>query len=62
MNCLTYHRGEPKHTKNDHIFSLHKYLASFFTKRPIYVLTYGSHYSESPISPIVPVNLTDIAL
>ena len=52
MNWTTYHRRErePKAQKNDQILPLHKSLASFFTKRPIKVLPYGSHYSESPIS------------
>ena len=51
MNWSTYHKRESQNTqKNDQILSLHKSLASFFTKRPVYVLPYGSHYSESPIS------------
>ena len=51
MNWSTYHRRESQNTqKNDQILSLHKPLASFFTKRPVYVLPYGSHYSENPIS------------
>ena len=32
------------------ILSLHKSLASFFSQRPIWILSYGSHYSESSIS------------
>ena len=58
MNELTdiSQKREPKSQKNDQILSLHKYLATFFTKRLIKVLPYGSHYSESPIS-LLPTEL-----
>ena len=49
----------PKSTENDQILSLHKTLASFFTKRPIQILPYGSHYSESPISLLLPTELVE---
>ena len=42
--------------KNEQVLSLHTSLASFFTKRPIYVLPYGSHFTESPIS-LLPTEL-----
>ena len=36
MTWYTYHRRESqKQKKNDQILSLHKFLALFFTKRPI---------------------------
>ena len=41
MNLSTYHRRESQnththtHTQNDQILSMHKSLASFFTKGPI---------------------------
>ena len=47
---------EPKTQNDDQILSLHKYLATFFTKRPVYVLLYGSYYFESPIS-LLPTEL-----
>ena len=51
MNWLDH-----KREKNNQIFSLHKSLASCFTKRPSQVLPYGSHYSESPMS-LLPTEL-----
>ena len=39
-----------KHIKNDQILSLHLFLASFFTRRPIQALAYGLYYSGSFVS------------
>ena len=56
MNSLIISQKRAKNSKNDQILTLHKPLASFFTKRPIQVLPNGSHYSESPTS-LLPTEL-----
>ena len=47
---ITEEREPKTHTENDQILSLHKSLASFFTKKTYLGPSFGSHYSESPIS------------
>ena len=50
MSWLTYHRRESQKLKKDQLLTLHKNLASFFTKKLIQALPYELRYSESPIS------------
>ena len=57
MNWSIYHgRESQKHTKNDQILSFHKSLASFFIKKTYPGPSFGSHYSENPIS-LLPIEL-----